>query len=154
MEFVTKDGLELHLKQVNVSAVQSLLGSSSVMLDLFTRTSGDESDVFERMSPAEQAQALADFEPLMNYCIGWGVTDDPPEESLAELKLLGVDPENRREARVKWLRILVLDQEDAGELMGRVLAFSMRSEEEAAVLEQGLTFDSVDEMRTYLEEQG
>jgi hypothetical protein len=127
-EFVTKKGLTLHLKPVSTGAIQSMLGGSRTMLSLFVSSDEDVNaayDEFDSLSGEEQAALVADFEPLFNYCLGWGVTDDPPPEAADELKMLGLNISNRREARIKWLRILELDQEDMGTAMGRVLALSM-----------------------------
>ncbi len=126
-EFETKDGLVLHLKPVSTGAIQSLLGSNKAMLSLFVRTgeADDKTRAFDSLSDEEQVALLADLEPLFNYCIGWGVTDDPPPEAASELKMLGLTVNHRREARIRWLRILELDQEDMGRVMGRVLALSM-----------------------------
>lgn len=127
--YETESGLVLHIKPVSTGAVQSLLGSSDVLLGMFSNMEDfqDLSDVTEQ----ETIAMLREFEPLANYCIGWGVTDDPPKEAMVELDILGVKPRGKREARIKWLRLLVLDQEDMGRLVGRILALSMSGEGEA-----------------------
>ncbi len=131
--FVTQDGVELTIKPVSIGAIQSFLGGSPVMMDLFSlaASGGDMEAAFREMDETQQAQALKDFEPLYNYCIGWGVETDPPEEALDELALLNIRPKSKREARIKWLRILVLDQHDIGLLAGRVLALSSPGVDEA-----------------------
>jgi hypothetical protein len=131
--FVTQSGVELTIKPVSVGAIQSFLGDSPFLLDMFSRTASGDEDVeavFQELTPAEQTKALSDFEPLYNYCMGWGVETDPPEEAQVDLALLRIHPQTKREARIKWLRILVLEQVDMGELVGRILALSMPQTEE------------------------
>lgn len=129
--FMTDNGLELHIKPVSTGAVQSLLGSSDVLLQML------RADGFQvakaTMTDQDIVALLKDFEPLANYCIGWGVTDDPPEEALADLETLGIKPRSKREARIRWLRLIELEQEDLGRLVGRILSMSLNDESENAV---------------------
>jgi len=62
---------------------------------------------------------------LFNYCVGWGVKDDPAQEESEELMALGFRADTPRLARVSWLRFLLLkDDEEAGRLEGAILTHS------------------------------
>lgn len=132
--YTTKRGLRLHLQPVGVGAIQTLLTTNQAMLKLFVE-SGQDVDTasmnFDQLPEQEQVTLVSDFEPLFNYCIGWGVQDDPPVEALNDLKALGVNVSTPRLARIKWLRILELDQDELGKVMGRVLAISLKGVDSA-----------------------
>ena len=57
----------------------------------------------------------------MTYCLGWGVTNEPPPDAIATLEALG-KPTNLPEiARANWLRYLVLADQEASDLITAVM---------------------------------
>ena len=72
-------------------------------------------------------RATLGAEQLFNYCAGWGVTDNAPEDAIEELAELGFRMDTARLARINWIRYSLLeDEKEAGKLMGAVMTFSSR----------------------------
>lgn len=83
------------------------------------------------LSGAAQVEALRATEQLFSYCAGWGVEDSPSDDEVALLRGMGLAVEQAHLARVNWLRFLALeDDEEAGALIGAVMAATYAPEEE------------------------
>lgn len=85
-----------------------------------------------RLPDDEQQAAKDTIDRLWTYCIGWGVADDPPEDALAELEMMGLISPSPRLTRANWVRWLLLDdQSDAWRIFWTVWMATMLSEGEA-----------------------
>lgn len=83
--------------------------------------------------PDDELQAARDvIDQLWTYCIGWGVVDDPPEDAMAELEMMGLVSPSPRLTRANWVRWLLLDdQGDAWSIFWTVWMATMLDEDEA-----------------------
>jgi hypothetical protein len=80
-----------------------------------------------KLTGKERDRATQGLDQLFNYCAGWGVTDDPPEEAIEELAEMGFQVNTARLARINWIRyLLVEDETEAGGLVGAVLTYSSK----------------------------
>jgi len=121
------NGRELHLKAVNWTAAYHILqrfGGPELL--------SDEKAILALEGKAAMQAANA-TEQLFNYCAGWGVTDDPPEDELNELEVLGlVQPNQPHLTRANWVRFVCMENDtEASELIGAVLALSAQKVQEA-----------------------
>jgi len=88
--------------------------------EFYRATAAADSDVTAYMASlsVERREEIAKgLDVALNYCLMWGVADGPDEGELAELRELGVDVENERIARLYWLRLLRLEDLEAGAVM-------------------------------------
>ena len=117
--FELKCGVTLHLKQVNRQALRP------IMLRLGGGSTLQDPERLRKLTGKALERAIRGIEQLFNYCAGWGVTDDAPEEAVVELGEMGFNVDTARLARINWIRyLLVEDETEAGELVGAVLTFS------------------------------
>lgn len=124
--FPLRSGTVLHLQPVRPAAVRHLL------LQFGNVNMFENPEALLELKGKAQAKAIEATEKLYNYVAGWGVTDDPPDEALAELEAIGLDVSNERRARADWLRFLEIeDDEEMGELIGAVMVLSQRETEES-----------------------
>jgi len=56
----------------------------------------------------------------LNYCLTWGVANEPGEDDVRLLKEMGVDVSNEKITRLYWLRLLRLEDTEAGAVMWAV----------------------------------
>jgi len=119
--FKLKCGMALHLKQVNRQALRPImlkLGGGSTLRD---------PERLRKLTGKAMDQATQGVEQLFNYCAGWGVEDDAPEEAIAELTEMGFRVNTVRLARINWIRYLLLeDENEGGEFVGAVLTYSSK----------------------------
>jgi hypothetical protein len=131
-----KNGTVLHLRAVNPDAVFSLyrqMGFYEEMARNPDPESAPEEWAIEWESnlPLDRKVRAANLtEQLFNYCAGWGVTDDPPESALADLRAIGCDVSTPKLARINWLRFVELEEDEADLLIGHVMALSQLSRAE------------------------
>jgi len=119
--FEMRCGTTLHLRAINRQALRP------IMLKLGGGGTLQNPEGLRDLTGKRAEKALLGIEQLFNYCAGWGVTDDAPEDAVEELAELGFRVDTARLARINWLRYLVIeDEEEAGELVGAVLTFSSR----------------------------
>ena len=124
--FTLRCGTVLHLQSVRPAAVRHLLLQFG-NVDMF-----EHPEALLELEGKARGRAIEATEKLYNYVAGWGVTDDPPDEALAELEAIGLDVGNERRARADWLRFLeIVDDEEMGELIGAVMILSQRETEES-----------------------
>lgn len=120
--FEMRCGVTLHLRQINRMALRPImlkLGGGSTLRD---------PKRLRNLEGQEKDRATQAANQLFNYCVGWGVTDDPPEEAVEELAETGFRVDTARLARINWIHYLLLeDEEEGGELIGAVLAYSSRN---------------------------
>lgn len=125
--FETKAGLVLTLKPVKITMLRHLLGKFGGVQRVL-----DDPDGIRKLKGRARDRAAGAVDQLFNYCAGFGVTTDPTEEELDELAELGFRVDKPHLARVSWLRLLLEDDEEAGELFGAVLLLTvngMKAEE-------------------------
>ncbi|NIV36415.1 MAG: hypothetical protein GWN58_45345, partial [Anaerolineae bacterium] len=84
----------------------------------------------EKMGEKQQARLAEGEYQLFNYCAGWGVKDNPPEEAMDELAALGFAERGMPHlTRANWLRFLFLDGDDeAGTLVGAVMSLTAKGD--------------------------
>jgi len=124
--FTLKNGRQLHLGVIRRDAVMPILLRMG-RLDVF-----DDAGRFQRYVANLPTRARNDivtaFYQLFNYCVGWGVLDDPDDIEIDDLIELGFRSSSVRTTRVNWVRyMLISDDEEAGALAGAVLAHSMNT---------------------------
>lgn len=131
--WTVRRGTTLQLRSVNPDAIYSLYREMG-FYDELERHPDTEQNPGEwaaqwnnGLSFAEKARAAEAVEKLFNYCAGWGVETEPPEEAQTELNTIGKLTENPRQARISWLRFLLLYEDEIDELIGRVMALSQMS---------------------------
>lgn len=114
-----KNGRVLHLQGVKLGPLRNLImqfGGFKVF---------ENPDSIRDLTGRRMSQAVQSVEVLFNYCAGWGVVDDPPEEAMEDLAALGLPTGSARQARANWLRYLELsDDSEMGDLIGLVMALS------------------------------
>jgi hypothetical protein len=116
--FELECGITLHLQPLKQSAVHSILRHLGGW-------PSDKSVEYLRSLTGEAAKrANKASAQLFNYCVGWGVKNDPTSEELEELVAFGFPTSTPRLARVNWLRFMLLDDDEAGLLNGAILSYS------------------------------
>ena len=133
--YTTKSGVELELQPVSQEALRNLF-SDAAFSPIFDNPAVLEQEdaaqvLVEGKSASELMRVSGAATRLFNYCIGWGVRNDPPDDSLHELDALGFGTDTPRVARVNWLRYIELtDEDEAGDLVGAVLTVTYSQERE------------------------
>ena len=132
-ELTLKSGMTLHLRPVKWMALWGILRK-------FGKDALSDPDKLLKVE-GDQALDMAEAtDQLFNFCAGWGVSDDPPVEALAELEEMGfVKPGQPHLARANWLRFLVMeDDEEFSELIAAVMALAAKqAEAEGKVVKDG-----------------
>ena len=126
-ELILKSGMTLHLRPVNWMALWGILRK-------FGKDALSDPDKLLKVE-GDQALDMAEAtDQLFNFCAGWGVSDDPPVEALAELEEMGlVKPGQPHLARANWLRFVALANDDEiSSLIGVVMALSSKQEQAGA----------------------
>jgi len=130
---VTANGTELVCVPVRTLPIQDLMfkiGLPSRITDSANAT--EISEALQRGSSAQQMDAIKASMALFNYCMAYGVTTNPPEEAVEELKSLGLAPRTLPALRATWLNYMVLeDTEEASLLAGIVMGVTKTSNEQA-----------------------
>jgi hypothetical protein len=121
--FELRTGQVLNLRPVKATMLRHLLSKFGGLRNVL-----DDPKGIEKLTGAARFRALDAVDQIFNYCAGFGVVDDPTEEELDELAELGFRVDKPPLARVSWLRLL-LDDEEAGELLGAVMLLTLRGVE-------------------------
>ena len=122
--FELKTGRVLSLRPVKATMLRHLLSKFGGLRNVL-----DDPKGIEKLTGAARFRALDAVDQIFNYCAGFGVVDDPTEEELDELAELGFRVDKPPLARVSWLRLLLDDDDEAGELMGAVMVLTLRGVE-------------------------
>jgi len=123
--FELKCGITLHLQQVSQTAIRPiLLRFGNVRLF-------EHPEELINLEGRAMERAIEATQQLFNYCAGWGVKNDPPEEAIEELEEIGFRVNTPRLARINWLRYLCLDgDEEMGSLISAVMGLTYAPEVE------------------------
>ena len=140
MKYKLKNGLELELKRVRAEAIRNLIADRDLAAILKRQELLGQPDAKARLEKALTADELlrinSGITRLFNYCLGWGIENSPTEEERSELEAMGFNMHLPRIARVNWLRYTQLeDTEEAGQLIGMIMALAFREPEPEAPAE-------------------
>lgn len=69
------------------------------------------------LSEERQAQINDGLDAMLNYCLMWGVVDEPGEEDVELLEAMGFSSHNERVQKLYWLRLVRLEDSEAGAVM-------------------------------------
>ena len=132
--FITNSGLELDVVPVSQVGLRNLMFGGGAMRKVFSGgVNGNTAEVMakisEKLTQQEAVQLGQDGVRLYNYVCSYGVTTDPPEDALEELAAIGYDLGNPRVARMRWLQLLVLDEEDSKNLLGEIIRITFKQGE-------------------------
>jgi hypothetical protein len=119
--FETKAGRTLTLKPVKQTMLRALLHQFGGLRNIV-----DDPDRIRNLKGNARLRVAETGNQLFNYCAGFGVTTDPTEEEIDELAELGFRVDKPHLTRVKWLRLLLEDDEEAGELMTAVMLLTVQ----------------------------
>lgn len=117
MEFETKQAGTLKLQPVNQQALLDIMSDLKGVIQL----AGED---VEQLQGSDTSEALVASNRLLTYCFGWGVQNDPPKNALETLAILNKPTHLPNIARANWLRYLVLDDDEAQDLMVAVIALT------------------------------
>lgn len=122
----TKSGVELEVKAVSPVALRNLLfGSGSLRRVAGIAARNDDADALQAIQKSltqeETLNLSADSTRLYNFICAYGVTNDVPEDELEQLQAMGFAVEKPSIARMHWLQMLVLDDEDSKILLNEVI---------------------------------
>lgn len=131
--FVTRQGTELQLQAVSPVALQNLLFGSG-QLQRAIKAGGSINAIKENLSPEAMVALAGNTARLLNYLCAFGITNDPGDYDIEQLRVMGFEVDTPEKARMHWLQILVLDNEDVNKLLVKViqLTFKQNSETEEA----------------------
>ena len=132
-ELTLKNGMVLHLRPVKWMALWRILRK-------FGKDALNDPDKLLKVEGEQALDMVEATDQLFNFCAGWGVSDDPPAEALAELEEMGfVKPGQPHLARANWLRFLVMEDDgEFSDLIAAVMALAMRqAEAEGKVVKDG-----------------
>ena len=123
--FETKAGRILTLRPVKATMLRHLLSKFGGLRNVLESPEG-----INKLTGNARFRALDAVDQIFNYCAGFGVIDEPTEEEADELAELGFRVDKPHLARVSWLRLLLDDDEEAGNLLGAVMLLTLRGEED------------------------
>lgn len=119
-KFPTRSGELLPLKVVKTQVIRTLTSRMGA-LDLFAADL-DVEDAMASLNPSQQMEAMAAWESLCNYCLGFGVEIEVPEDARTEMEVLGLWDGNEHLRQANYLQLTVLDdEEEVGNLVGSVI---------------------------------
>ena len=127
---LTANGTELVCKPVRKLPVRDLLFKLGLSAETMQATTEQGiSDAMEKFSAAQQIKTTKASMALFNYCMAYGVENNPPEEAVEELNALGLAPGTPTALRATWLNYMVLeDAEEAGLLSAVIMALTFRGD--------------------------
>ena len=129
--FVTENGTELDIVAVSEVGLRNLLFGSGALRKVYGAGKSTDQILNQVSSQLSQEEAIrlgADGVRLYNYICSYGVTTDPPEDALEELVAIGYEVHNPRVARMNWLQLLVLTEEDSKNLLGEIIRLTFQKE--------------------------
>lgn len=132
-ELTLESGTILHLRPVKWMALWRILRK-------FGKDALNDPDSLLKLDDDKALDMVEATDQLFNFCAGWGVTDVPPAEALAELEAMGfVEPGQPHLARANWLRFMVLENdEEFSDLIAAVMTLAVQqAEAEGKVVEDG-----------------
>ena len=120
MLHTTKSGVELEIIGGDRLALQDILVKAGLLDQLKGKMGADAvRGTVSRALERDTGRVVAAFQQLFNYCLGWCITTNPPQEAVEELDELGFGGRSERARRINWLRYLVLqDENEAMEVLG------------------------------------
>ena len=127
--FVTTAGVELDIVAVSEVGLRNLLFGSGALRKVYGAGRSTDQILDQVSSQLTQEEAIrlgADGVRLYNYICSYGVTTDPPEDALEELVAIGYEVHNPRVARMNWLQLLVLTEEDSKNLLGEIIRLTFQ----------------------------
>ena len=125
---LTANGTELVCKPVRKLPVRDLLFKLGLSAETMQATTEQGiSDAMEKFNAVQQIKTTQASLALFNYCMAYGVENNPPEEAVEELNALDLAPGIPTALRVTWLNYMVLeDAEEAGLLAAVIMALTFR----------------------------
>jgi len=104
-----KCGTVLHLVPVNGAPVRAIMDKLGGF-----RALTDPAWLKENAGPGLDKEV----DHLFTYLAGWGVTNTPTPGDVEELAALGLLTNSERLNRANWVRLLICDEDEAGEFIG------------------------------------
>lgn len=104
----------------NAGVLELCAVNQQALLDIILDMGGLEA-VSAGNFTGDNGKAIAASNRMLTYCMGWGVTNDPPAEALETLSALGKPVHLPQIARANWLRYLVLTNAEATELIAEIM---------------------------------
>jgi hypothetical protein len=68
-------------------------------------------------APERREEINEGLDAALNYCLMWGVEDNPDEGDMELLEAMGFGSDNERIARLHWLRLVRLEDAEAGAVL-------------------------------------
>ena len=120
-EFETKSGRVLHTVPVRWELITNVLRRFRLPIAELM----ESPDKLRDLSESDQLEAMEAISVLLNLFSGWGVTDNPDDGEMRELRALGFETTSDKVTRANWIRYIVMqDDEEVSALMGHILALS------------------------------
>ena len=116
----------LKVQAVGVNALSFLEAKYSLheFYEAISKGDDDTKEWLSSLTPERDAEISRGLDLVLNYCLTWGVAEDPPDEDLDVLAAMGIDVSNPKIARLYWLRIIRLDGNEAVMVQNSVRALT------------------------------
>jgi len=122
---ITTNGIELEVRGVSSVALRNLLfgsGAFRKMASLVNKSNAEViGEIHNTMTKEEQLRLSAENTRLYNFICVYGVTTDAPADAVEQLQAMGFPVDSPSIARMHWLQMLVLDDEDSKNLLNEVI---------------------------------
>ena len=132
MNIELSNGLTLQLQPVSQVAIDEIiadLGGYELQSRLAEMHDAALRAHFGAYTKDEMADYLAAQHRQMLYCFGWGVVDDPPQDALDALDLLGKNHRLPAIRRANWLIYVAgISRPDKSQIIGHVMALTYATE--------------------------
>lgn len=118
--------VELKLKALDPTGLYSILARMGLSIN----SSRDEIEnkLSDKTNDTERRQSIDAINQLFSFCMTRGIETVPQDNVIDDLRAMGFDSDNKNIMRMFWLRHLELeDQDEAGELVGLIIALSFAS---------------------------
>lgn len=121
----TSNGTELEVNAVSPVALRNLLFGSGAFRKMAHLASKSTTEVVaqiqQTLTQDEMLRLSAENTRLYNFICAYGVSTDPPEDALEQLQAMGFAVESPAIARMHWLQMLVLTDDDSKILLNEVI---------------------------------